>query len=89
MRDMGLLGRENIELDLRGGDGGTVIRVRRVVLGVFRRTVAQIAMHQGIDGAPVRIRAVSLRHARDIDLLERLLNSCMDLVAALEPKRNV
>ncbi|HGG8753649.1 TPA: hypothetical protein ACJJZC_005084 [Enterobacter cloacae] len=85
---MGLLGRENIELDLRGGDGGTVIRVRRVVLGVFRRTVVQVAMHPGIDGAPVRIRAVSLRHARDIDLLERLLSSCMDLVAALEPKRH-
>ncbi|EAZ5042116.1 hypothetical protein CBF08_09730 [Salmonella enterica] len=85
---MGLLGRENIELDLRGGNEGTVIRVRRVVLGVFRRTVAQIAMYPGIDGAPVRIRAVSLCHARDIDLLESLLNSCMDLVAALEPKRN-
>ncbi|ECI4631014.1 hypothetical protein AH97_14315 [Salmonella enterica subsp. enterica] len=85
---MGLLGLKNIELDLRGGDGGTVIRVRRVVLGVFRRTVAQIAMHPGIDGATVRIRAVSMRHARDIDLLESLLDSCMDLVAALEPKRN-
>ncbi|EDQ6089590.1 hypothetical protein T142_004160 [Salmonella enterica] len=88
MWDMGLLGLKNIELDLRGGDGGTVIRVRRVVLGVFRRTVAQIAMHPGIDGAPVRIRAVSLRHARDIALLESLLDSCMDLVAALEPKRS-
>ncbi|EAQ1118180.1 hypothetical protein ZD22_001850 [Salmonella enterica subsp. enterica] len=85
---MGLLGRENIELDFRGGDGGTVIRIRRVVLGVFRRTVAQIAMHPGIDGAPVRIKAVSLRHARDIALLESLLDKCMDLVAALEPKRN-
>ncbi|HGG8751516.1 TPA: hypothetical protein ACJJZC_002895 [Enterobacter cloacae] len=86
---MGLLGHENIELDLRGGDGGTVIRVRRIVLGVFRRTVAQVAMHPGIDGSPVRIKAVSLRHARDIDLLEKLLDSCMDLVAALEIKRNV
>lgn len=86
---MGLLEHDGIELDLRsGGDGGTVIRIRRVVLGVFQRTVGQIAMHPGIDGAPVRIRAVSLRHARDIALLESLLDSCMDLVAALEPKRS-
>ncbi|HAK5460362.1 TPA: hypothetical protein ACW4EX_001897 [Salmonella enterica subsp. enterica serovar Litchfield] len=87
VQDMGLLGHENIELDLRScGDGGTVIRIRRVVLGMFRRTVGQVAMHPGIDGAPVRIRAVSLRHAKDIALLESLLDSCMDLIAALEPK---
>ncbi|CAM6911145.1 hypothetical protein CIPOMM044M_11045 [Citrobacter portucalensis] len=84
---MGLLGHENIELDLRSdGDGGTIIRIRRVVLGVFRRTVGQVAMHPGIDGNPVRIRAVSLRHAKDIVLLESLLCSCMELITALEPK---
>ncbi|EBK2972100.1 hypothetical protein CA048_04800 [Salmonella enterica] len=84
---MGLLRRKDIEVDLRGGDAGTIIRLRRVVLGVFRRTVAQVTMYPGIDGAPVRIRAVTLRHAKDIALLESLLERCMDLVTALEPQR--
>ncbi|HBB4486933.1 TPA: hypothetical protein KBN74_002861 [Citrobacter freundii] len=85
---MGLLGHENIELDFRScGDGGTVIRIRRVVLGMFRRTVGHVAMHPGIDGNPVQIIAVSLRHAKDIALLESLLDSCMDLIAALKPKQ--
>ncbi|KGA42344.1 hypothetical protein KU75_06440 [Pectobacterium odoriferum] len=81
---MRLLRRKDIELDLRGDETGTTIRMRRVFFGVFRRTIARIVMYPGINGSPSCIR-ISLRNSGDIDLLEALLDSYVALMAALEP----
>lgn len=84
---MGLLSQKGIEINLQGNGVGATIMIRRGRFSIFRRTLAKVVMRPGINGEPACIRAVSLRNAKDVVLLEELLDSCVALVAALEPQR--